>query len=70
VAVDLDNLLDGRGLEQGGGDALLDAEDNALVGGDADGRAAQLDGLEGVLDLEEAALGGEGVDTPVCASQI
>lgn len=70
VAVDLDNLLDGRGLEQGGGDALLDAEDDALVGGDADGRAAQLDGLEGVLNLEEAALGGEGVDTPVCTSQI
>lgn len=69
VAVDLDDLLDGGGLEQGGGDALLDAEDDALVGGDADGRAAQLDGLEGVLDLEEPAFGGEGVDTPVCAKQ-
>lgn len=66
VAVDLDDLLDGRGLEQGGGDALLDPEDDTLVGGDADSCAAKLDGLEGVLDLEETAFGGEGVDTPVC----
>ncbi len=66
VAVDFDNLLDGRGLEQGGGDALLDAEDDALGGGDADGRGAELDGLEGVFDLEEAAFGGEGVDASVC----
>lgn len=60
VAVDLDNLLDGRGLEQGRGHALLDAENDALRGGDADGGGAELDGLEGVLDLEEAAFGGEG----------
>lgn len=65
VAVDLDNLLDGRGLEQGGGHALLDAQHHAFVGGDADGGGAELDGFEGVLDLEEAAFGGEGVDTPV-----
>lgn len=65
VAVDLDDLLDGGGFEEGGGDALLDAEDDALGGGDADGRGAELDGLEGVFDLEEAAFGGEGVDTPV-----
>lgn len=37
VAVDLDNLLDRGCLEQGGGDALLDAQDDALVGRDADG---------------------------------
>jgi len=60
VAVDLDNLLDRRGLEQGRRDALLDAEDDALGGGDADGGAAELDGLERVLDLEEAAFGREG----------
>lgn len=66
VAVDLDDLLDGRGLEQGGGDALLDAEDDALRGGDADGRGPELDRLEGVFDLEETAFGGESVDSPVC----
>lgn len=65
VPVDLDDLLDGRGLEEGGGDALLDAQDDAFRGGYADGRAAELDGLEGVLDLEEAAFGGEGVDSAV-----
>lgn len=65
VAVDFDNLLDGGGLEEGGGDALLDTEDDALGGGDADGRGAQLDGLEGVFDLEETAFGGEGVDPPI-----
>lgn len=66
VAIDFDNLLDRRGLEQRGGDALLDAEDDALGGGDADGRGAELDGLERVFDLEEAAFGGEGVDASVC----
>jgi len=66
VPVDLDNLLDRRGLEQGGGDALLDAQDHAVASGDADGGAAQLDGLERVLDLEEAALGGEGA---VCGAK-
>lgn len=65
VAVDLDDLLDRRRLEQGRGDALLDAEDDALGGGDADGRGAELDSLEGVFDLEETAFGGEGVDSPV-----
>lgn len=65
VTVDLDNLLDGRGLEEGRGDTLLNTEDDALRGGDADGRGAKLDGLEGVFDLEETAFGGEGVDSPV-----
>jgi len=37
VAVDLDDLLDGGGLEEGGGYALFDAEDDAFGGGDADG---------------------------------
>ena len=60
VPVDLDNLLDGRGFEQSRGHALLDAQDHALAGGNADGGRAELDGLEGVLDLEEAAFGGEG----------
>ena len=32
VTVDLDNLLDGAGLEEGGGYALFDAEDDALAG--------------------------------------
>ena len=66
VAVDLDNLLNRRRLEEGRGYALLDAEDYALRGGDADGRGAELDGLKGVFDLEETALWGEGVDTSVC----
>ena len=30
VAVDLDNLLDGGGLEKGGSDALLNTQDDAL----------------------------------------
>lgn len=65
VPVDLDDLLDGGGLEEGRGHALLDAEHDALVRRDADGRAAELDGLEGVFDLEETTFGGEGVDTPI-----
>lgn len=65
VAVNLDNLLDRRRLEEGRGDALLDAEDDALGGGDADSRGAELDGLEGVFDLEETAFGGEGIDSPI-----
>jgi hypothetical protein len=32
VAVDFDNLLDGAGLEEGGGDALFYAEDYAFAG--------------------------------------
>lgn len=66
MAVNLDNLLDRGRLEEGGGDALLDAEDDTLRGGDANGRGAELDGLEGVFDLEETAFGGEGVDASVC----
>lgn len=65
VAVDLDNLLDRGRLEEGGGDSLLNTEDDALRGGDTDSSGAKLDGLEGVLDLEETAFGGEGVDSPV-----
>lgn len=65
VAVDLDNFLDGGGLEQGRGHTLLDTQNHTLVGCDADGSGAELDGFEGVLDLEEAAFGGEGVDTPI-----
>lgn len=66
VAVDLDNLLDGGGLQEGRGYALLDTEDDTLGGGNTDGRGAELDGLEGVFDLEEATFGGEGVDTSIC----
>lgn len=65
MAVDLDNLFDGRRLKERRRDALLDAEDDAVRRGDADGGGAELDGLERVLDLEEAAFGGEGVDAPV-----
>lgn len=32
MTIDLDDLLDGRGLKQRGGDALLDAEDDTIVG--------------------------------------
>lgn len=60
VAVDFDNLFDGRGLEEGGGYTFLDAEDDAAAGCDADCGTAQLDCFEGVFDLEEAAFGGEG----------
>lgn len=34
VGVYFDNLLDGRGLEEGGGYALFDAEEDAMGGGD------------------------------------
>lgn len=40
VAVDLDDLLDGGGLKEGGGYALLDTQDDAFGGGHADGCAA------------------------------
>lgn len=60
VAVDLDNLLDRRCLEQGRRDSLLDAQHDTLACSDSDGGAAQLDGLETVFDLEEAAFGREG----------
>ena len=53
------DLFDAGGFEEGGGDAFLDAEDDAVGGRDADGGAAEFDGFEGVFDLEEAAFGGE-----------
>ena len=59
VAVDLDDLLNGGGLEECGGDALLDAEDDAAAGCDADGGGSELDGFEGVFNLKEAAFWGE-----------
>lgn len=65
VAVDFDNLLDGRGFEEGGCDSLFDAEDDALGRGNANGGGSELDSLQGVLNLEETALGGECVDPPV-----
>lgn len=65
VAVDLDNLLDGGGFEEGGGDSLFDSQDNAFGGGDADGGGAELDCFKRVFDLEETTFGGEGVDTPI-----
>lgn len=34
VSVYLDDLFDGAGFEEGGGDALFDAEDDAFGGGD------------------------------------
>lgn len=36
VAVDFDDLFDRRGLEEGGSDALLDAENDSAAGGYAD----------------------------------
>lgn len=60
MAVDFDDLFDRRRLEEGRGDSLLDAEDDAATGGYADCRGAQLDCFEGVFDLEEAAFGREG----------
>lgn len=55
VAVDLDDLFDGGGFEEGGGDTFLDAEDDTAACCDADGGGAELDGFEGVFDLEETA---------------
>ena len=46
VAVNLHDLLDGLGDEEGGGEALFDGEDDAFFGTDADGGGAELDGLE------------------------
>ena len=68
VSVDFHDLLDGGGLEEGGGDALFYAEDDAGRGADADGCAAELDGFEGVFDLEEAAFGGEGAEKELLES--
>ena len=55
VAVDFDDLFDARRLEQRGGESLLDSQDDAVRGLDADSSGPELDGLDGVLDLEEAA---------------
>jgi hypothetical protein len=60
MAVNLDNLLDRRRFEQRRGYALLDTQDDALRGGDADGGGAELDCLKGVFDLEETPFRGEG----------
>ena len=38
VGVYFDNLLDGGGLEEGGGHALFDAEEDAMGGGDLENR--------------------------------
>lgn len=65
VAVDLDNLLDGGGFEEGGGDSLFDTQDDTFGSGDTDGGGTELDCLERVFDLEETAFGGEGIDTPI-----
>lgn len=65
VAIDLDNLLNGGGLEEGRGHALLDAEDDTFGGGDANGGGAELDGFKRVFDLEQAAFGGKGIDPPI-----
>lgn len=60
VAVDLDDLFDGGGLEESGGDALFDAQDDATASGYADGGRAELDCFKGVFYLEETAFWGEG----------
>lgn len=65
MAVDLDNFLDRGGLEEGGGDTLLNAKDDAFGGCDTDGCRAEFDGFERVFDLKEAAFGGEGIDSPI-----
>ena len=86
MGVDLDYLLDGGGLHERAGDPLLDGQDDALGGLDADGRGAQLDRLDGVLDLggggslgfresrevylEEPALRGEGVRSAVVLGSV
>ena len=51
VLVDLDDLLDGGWLHEGGGDALLDGEHHALGGNHSDGCRAELDGLDRIFDL-------------------
>ena len=51
VLVHLDYLLDGGGLHEGGGDALLHGEHHALGGHHSDGRRAELDGLDRIFDL-------------------
>ena len=65
MAIYLDDLFDGGGFEEGGGDALFDPEDYAGAGGYPDCGTSEFDGFEGVFDLEEAAFGGEGVDAAV-----
>jgi len=65
VSVNLVDLLDRVGLDQRRRHALLDDEDGALLGLDADHRRAHLDGLHRVLNLEQTALGAERVDATV-----
>ena len=52
MLVHLHDLLNGGGLHEGGSDALLDREHNALGGHHADGRRAELDGLDRIFDLQ------------------
>ena len=51
VTVDFHDFFDGAGFEEGGLDAFLDGEDDALGGADADGGRAELRG--GMLVLGE-----------------
>ena len=47
VSVDLQDLLHGRGFEEGGGYALFDAEDHAFRGGDLGGGFVRFEGSGG-----------------------
>jgi hypothetical protein len=46
VAVNLDDLFDRGGFQEGRSNTFLDAEDDTAAGCDADGGGAELDGLE------------------------
>lgn len=73
VAVNLHDLLDGLGDEEGGGEALFDGEDDAFFGTDADGGGAELDGLEENVVLVATHMcmnkGGDGASSDVRASR-
>lgn len=69
MGVDSSDALVGARFQQLGGYDLLDGEDDAVLGANADGGASILDGLDCIFDLEVSAVGGEdGVEQVVTRS--
>ena len=69
MGIDGSDSLVGTRFQQLGRNDLLDSENDAILGADADGRASILDSLHCVLDLEVAAVGGEdGVEQVIARS--
>ena len=52
VCVHLHDLLDGVGLEEGGGETLFNGQYNSIDALNSDGCGSQLNGLYRILDLK------------------